>query len=237
MAMLGARISPRPSTGAIPLLIVLGFSVAADAQESFHPVSLKSRITHVQPMTGIVLWSTSEHNRTDAVQLEYSYMKYNEVVKRKGVYDWQVMDRLLHDVAGRGHQAIVRFYFVYPGKEATVPDYIKALPGYEQIHGKSERRETGFADWSHPELKRFTLEFYENLAARYDRDPRLAFVETGFGLWAEYHIYDGPMQLGKTFPDKSFQAEFARHLARVFKATSLVDLGRRGRGIACTVRR
>jgi hypothetical protein len=219
MALIGARISSRVSPGAFALLVGLGFGVTTYAQDAFHPVSLKSRITHVQPMTGIVLWSTSEHNRTGAIQLEYSYMRYNDVVKQKGVYDWQVMERLLKDVAGRGHQAIVRFYFVYPGKETTVPDYIKALLDYEQIRGKSERRETGFADWSHPELKRFTLEFYEKLAARYDRDPRLAFVETGFGLWAEYHIYDGPMKLGKTFPDKVFQAEFARHLARVFKAT------------------
>jgi len=34
-------------------------------------------------------------------------MRYNEVVKQKGVYDWQVMGRLLNDIAGRGHQAIV----------------------------------------------------------------------------------------------------------------------------------
>ncbi len=199
--------------------MALDFAIIGHAHEPFQPVSLTCRITHVQPMTGIVLWSTSEHNRTGAIQLEYSYMKYDDVVKQKGVYDWQTMERLLKDVAGRGHQAIVRFYFVYPGRATTVPDYIKALPDYEQIRGKSEGRETGFVNWSHPELKRFILEFYEKLAARYDHDPRLAFIETGFGLWAEYHIYDGPMKLGKTFPDKTFQADFARHLARVFKAT------------------
>jgi hypothetical protein len=113
----------------------------------------------------------------------------------------------------------VRFYFVYPGSPTTVPRYIKALTDYHETSGTSERKPTGFPDWSHAELKRFTLEFYERLAARYDADPRLAFLETGFGLWAEYHIYDGPMKLGKTFPDKAFQAEFARHLGRVFQKT------------------
>src|SRR5262249_32837362 len=82
---------------------------------------------------------------------------------------------------------------------------------------KSEGKQTSFSDWAHPELKRFTLEFYEKFAERYDKDPRLAFLETGFGLWAEYHIYDGPMQLGKTFPDKAFQATFFQHLAKVFR--------------------
>ena len=203
------------------LAIILNLSLAARAQaeEPFQPVVIKSRIEHVQPMTGIVLWTTSEHNRTHVIQLEYSYMKYRDVVKQKGVYDWSKMDKLLDDVARRGHQAIIRFYFVYPGQETTVPDYIKALADYRETHGKSEGRMTGFSDWSHPELRRFTLEFYEKLAARYDRDPRLAFLETGFGLWAEYHIYDGPMTLGKTFPDHRFQAEFAKHLAQVFKKT------------------
>jgi hypothetical protein len=214
-------MSLRDSLVLVPLATVLNLSLAACAQaeEPYQPVVIKSRIEHVQPMTGIVLWTTSEHNRTNVIQLEYSYMKYRDIVKQKGVYDWSKMEKLLDDVARRGHQAIVRFYFVYPGQETTVPDYIKALTDYRETHGKSEGRMTGFSDWSHPELKRFTLEFYEKLAARYDRDARLAFLETGFGLWAEYHIYDGPMALGKTFPDKRFQAEFAKRLAQAFKKT------------------
>jgi hypothetical protein len=193
--------------------------VECRGQERFEAVPLLSRITQVQPMTGMVLWTTSEHNRTRAVQLEYSYMKYGDIVRDRGQYDWGALDRLLERVAARRHQAIVRFYFVYPGNPTTVPGYIKALSDYHETRGISEGKPTGFADWSHPELKRFTLEFYEKLAARYDDDPRLAFVETGFGLWAEYHIYDGPMRLGQTFPDKAFQAEFARHLGRVFRKT------------------
>jgi hypothetical protein len=189
------------------------------AQESFMAAPLSSRIRHVQPMTGIVLWTTSQHKQSGAIQLEYSYMKYGDIVRDRALYDWSVMDRLLEQVAARRHQAIVRYYFVYPGSPTTVPGYIKALSDYHETRGMSEGKPTAFADWSHDELKRFTLEFYEKLAARYDNDPRLAFVETGFGLWAEYHIYDGPMKLGRTFPDKTFQAAFARHLGRVFRET------------------
>lgn len=211
--------SPRRLSCLLVLLLLTGEAVSARADDPLRAVPLNRRLTHVQPMTGIVFWATSQHNRSEAIQLEYSYMKYNDIVKTKGTYDWSAMDRLLEGVAGRGHQAIVRFYFVYPGRDSTVPDYIKASPGYREARGKSEGRPTTFCDWSHPELRRFTLDFYAELAKRYDRDPRLAFLETGFGLWAEYHIYDGPMELGKTFPDKAFQAEFARHLARVFERT------------------
>jgi hypothetical protein len=191
----------------------------AQDNERFRPIPLRGRITRVQPMTGIVLWATSEHNRTSAVQLEYSYMKYGDVVKERGRYDWRAMDRLLERVAARKHQAIVRFYFVYPGNPTTVPNYIRAMPDYHETRGLSEGKPTGFPDWTSRALQEFTLEFYEKLAARYDDDPRLAFLETGFGLWAEYHIYSGPRVIGRTFPDKTFQAAFARQLDQVFRKT------------------
>ena len=196
-----------------------GFGGTADDAERFVPIPLRSAITRVQPMTGIVLWATSEHHRTDAIQLEYSYMKYNDVVGRDGSYNWDPVDRLLTEIADRGHQAILRFYDVYPGHPTTVPDFIKDLPDYRETVALSEGKPTVFPDWSHPELQQFTLDFYARLSQRYDRDPRLAFLETGFGLWAEYHIYDGPMRLGTTFPDKSFQATFARWLERWFRQT------------------
>src|SRR5204863_2934562 len=107
----------------------------------------------------------------------------------------------------------------YVGKKTAVPDYIKKLPDYKETTAPSEKKPTDFPDWSHAELQRFILEFYTRFSQKYDRDPRLAFVETGFGLWSEYHIYDGPMKLGGTFPSKEFQAKFLRHLAGLFKAT------------------
>jgi len=187
--------------------------------ERLRDIPLQSHLKHVQPMTGLVFWEDSGRNQTDAIQLEYSYMRYGDVVSRQGEYDWAPVEKKLKAIASRQHQAILRFYFVYPGDPSTVPAYIKALPDYKETTALSEKKTTGFPDWSHPELKRFVKEFYTRFAERYDRDPRLAFLQTGFGLWAEYHIYDGPFKLGGTFPDKAFQAEFLQHLAGTFKFT------------------
>ena len=182
-------------------------------------VALQSAITHVQPMTGIVLWNTSGSNKKEYVQLEFSYMLYNAVCKEKDVYDWSPMDKLLKEVASRGHQAVVRFRYTYPGYSCAVPDYIKSWPGYEATNAKSEGRNTEFPDWRCEELQRFHMEFHRRFAERYDKDPRLAFVETGFGLWAEYHIYDGPCVIGKTFPSHDFQAQFLPKMDEWFKDT------------------
>ena len=193
-------------------------SVAVPAEYAdYTRVGLKSSVTQVQPMTGIVMWAS---NSSKDIALEYSYMEYNGICKKKDVYDWTKLDNLLEGIASRGHQAVIRFYYVYPGKKCTVPDYIRELPDYKETSGKSEGRTTTFPDWSCEELQRFHLEFYRRMAERYDNDPRLAFVETGFGLWAEYHIYSGPFQMGKTFPSKDFQADFMRVMANSFKETT-----------------
>lgn len=187
--------------------------------DGYSSVSLHSELTHVQPMTGIVLWSDNDYRKSDYVQLEFAYMLYNDVCKEKDVYDWSPMERLLDRAAAAGHQVVVRFRYAYVGKKCAVPDYIKQWPGYEETIGKSEGRTTYFPDWRCEELQRFHMEFHRLFAERYDKDPRLAFVETGFGLWAEYHIYDGPFILGKTFPSKEFQAKFLQAMDQWFVDT------------------
>jgi hypothetical protein len=192
---------------------------AAASPGGFRPIALHSGITHVQPMTGIVMWEDSDNSHTDAISLEYSYFRYDDVVKGKDEYDWSAVERKLSAIAGRGHQAVFRFYETWPGRQTTVPAYLKARPDYHETQATSEGRDTGFPDWSNAEYQRFFLDFYRHLAEKYDGDPRLAFLEVGFGLWAEYHIYSGPEILGKTFPSKEFQARLFRELTQVFRHT------------------
>ena len=196
--------------------------IDVNAYNHYERIALQSEIQNIQPMTGIVLWTSNARSKVNKeyLQLEFAYMLYNEVCKEKDVYDWTPMDNLLQEVADRGHQLVVRFRYTYVGKQCAVPDYIKAWEGYEETVGKSEGRTTYFPDWRCEELQRFHLDFHKRFAERYDNDPRLAFVQTGFGLWAEYHIYDGPKVMGKTFPSKEFQATFFKEMNTYFKNTT-----------------
>jgi hypothetical protein len=187
--------------------------------DGFEKVALKSSITHVQPMTGIVIWNDSSNSSKSYVQLEFAYMLYSDVCKKKDVFDWSPLEKVLNSAAGRGHQAVVRFRYVYPGKSCAVPEYIKYQSDYEATNGKSEGRNTEFPDWRCEELQRFHLEFYRRFAEKYDNDPRLAFLEVGFGLWAEYHIYDGPFIMGQTFPSKEFQTQYMKSMGGWFTHT------------------
>ncbi len=197
-------------------LYISAISILVFAQVEFVNLYPIDSITEVQPMTGIVFWHSSGNNSTDAISLEFSYMLYNDIVKDSGVYNWDAVENKLNAISNRKHQAIFRFRYVYPGYTTSVPDYIMKRGDYHETVGKSEGKDTHFPDWSNPELKRFTLEFYTKFAEKYDNDPRLAFIQVGFGLWAEYHIYSGPFSLGGTFPDKDFQEAFFYHLDSTF---------------------
>jgi len=186
-------------------------------------IHLQSSIDKVQPMTGIVLWADS-HNNTELkksdefVQLEYAYVRPSDVVVGDNQYDWSTLEKLLNQVADHGKQAILRWYYVYPGNRTTaVPNYIKNLNDYQETIETSEGQATGFPDWSHPELQQAHLDFYSAFAARYDKDPRIAFLQVGFGLWGEYHIYEPGARLGENFPSKAFQKTFLQHMAATFK--------------------
>ncbi len=197
------------------LIIMVQF---LNAQPAFNNITIDGNITNVQPMTGIVFWQGSNTN-TDAISLEFSYMLFNQVVTDSGQYNWQIVDDKLADIASRGHQAIFRFRDTYVGKQTSVPDYIKNMPGYTETKGLSEGKTTWFPDWTNAEWQRFYIEFYTKFAQKYDSDPRIAFIQVGFGLWAEYHIYDGPFELGKTFPSKEFQTGFFTAIDTLFVQT------------------
>ena len=202
--------------------------------QTWQSVELTRQITHPQPMTGLVLWPDEARSRNaqygKTIQLEFSYCLPCKVVtgcEEDGtiLYDWSWFDNILDDVASRGHQMIARFRYEYPsgkdvdGKKGTtaVPDYIKQRSDYEETYAANPGGDgpTYYADWSNAELQRFTLQFYTDFAQRYAHDPRLAFLEVGFGHWSEYHIYGTKLQLGKNFPSKAYQKKFLQHLSAV----------------------
>ncbi|MBR1839199.1 MAG: DUF4832 domain-containing protein [Prevotella sp.] len=215
------------------LILVLSLAAGMQAQE-WTAVKLNRTITHPQPMTGLVLWPEEAESRHSTygstIQLEFSYCLPCKVVTgctSDGTiqYDWTWFDNLLADVASRGHQLVARFRYEYPsgtdvdGKKGTtaVPQYIKDRADYSETYAKNPGGDgpTYYADWSNLELQRFTKQFYTDFAQRYADDPRLAFVEVGFGHWSEYHIYGTTLQFGTNFPTKAYQKEFFLHLTSV----------------------
>jgi hypothetical protein len=193
------------------------------AEAAFVPVPLHASIDAVQPMTGIVLWNDNSSALAalgDDVQLEFAYLRYSDVVSQADAYDWTAVEQRLATAAARGHQIILRFHDTYPGHTGiSIPAYVADSPDHALAWYSVEGRQTFIPDWRSAVLQDFVLEFYRRFAQRYDRDPRLAFLQVGFGSYGEYHLWDGPLQLGRTFPSKAFQQRFLEHLGQAFAHT------------------
>jgi len=214
--------------------------IPAELDKSFAPVSIQCQVDAVQPGTGLVLWSENASNRHAAygktISLEYAYCLPCKVVtgKDNGVvrYDWSSFNSWLKEVASRGHQAVVRFRYEYPGERSVdgqpgttaVPDYIKALTDYKETFYENEDGPTWYADWTNTELQWFTKQFYADFNAMYKNDPRIAYVELGFGHWSEYHIYGTPLQPGVNFPSDAYQKEFLTYVAGVLEIPWLISI-------------
>lgn len=208
----------------------------------FGQTTLTRSVTHTQPMTGLVFWpdNAEDHHATlgQSIALEFQYCLPCKVVtgKQNGQiqYNWTWLDNILNDIAGRGHQAVIRFRYEYPSGEkingvkgaTAVPDYIKTLSDYHETYASNPGGDgpTYYADWSNSELQWFTKQFYTDLQARYGDDPRIAFLEVGFGHWSEYHIYGTKIQFGVNFPTKQYQSEFFQHLDTTMTIPWLVSI-------------
>jgi len=207
-----------------------------------HSVALNKEIETLEPMKGIVFWpdqAKSQKNLQSAISLEFSYCLPCAVVTGKTGdkinYDWSSFEKLLDDIKSRGHQAIVRFRIEYPSATITnapnctegvkgataVPSYFLANSNYQETFSENPGGDgpTFYADWSSTALQSFYKQFYADFAAKYDKDPRIAFVQAGFGHWAEYHIYGTKLKLGTNFPSKDYQSEFLMHLDTLFVET------------------
>ena len=172
----------------------------------------------IDPMTGIVLWADNELAATWPIQLEFAYLEYDKISKGPNEYDWTYVEKILSEIASRSHQAILRFRYTYVGEQCAVPLWIKNSDGYVETTGVVEGKATYFPDWRSEILQDFHLDFYRKFAQRYDKDPRIAFLQVGFGLWAEYHIYEGPFIPGQTFPSKDFQETFLTMMDETFES-------------------
>ena len=226
-------------------LIIASSAIAFLATAAFtadRSVALNKEIETLEPMKGIVFWpdqAKSQKNLQGSISLEFSYCLPCAVVKGKTDdkidYDWSSFEKMLDDIASREHQAIVRFRIEYPNETITnapnctegvkgataVPNYIKANKSYTETYSENPGGDgpTYYADWSNKELLWFYKQFYTDFAVKYDKDPRIAFVQAGFGHWGEYHIYGTKLNFGVNFATKDYQAEFLTHLDSLFKET------------------
>jgi hypothetical protein len=86
---------------------------------------------------------------------------------------------------------VFRIYLDYPGKTTGIPQYLLdaglATNSYND-HGNNGKSVS--PDYENPMLVHALTNFSAALGARYDGDPRIAFITVGLlGFWGEWHTY------------------------------------------------
>jgi hypothetical protein len=154
--------------------------------------------------------------------LEFNYLSYAALVKGYNQFDWQPLEAMLDDIAGRGHQAVIRIYLEYPGLPSGIPEFLRK-DGLKVTHWLFPENHPpawiDTPDYENVNLRKSLRAFIAALGKRYDGDPRLGFITAGLlGAWGEWHTYPRV----ELFASKAVQREVMDAYEAAFKTTPIL---------------
>ncbi|MBP5306028.1 MAG: hypothetical protein J6Z02_09280 [Lachnospiraceae bacterium] len=160
------------------------------------------------PLKGLIPFQGSDTDFPHS--MEWFYIGVSEVQVAMNIFDWTALEEKLNECAEMGYQAVLRFYYDYPGEKCGVPQFLidKGL----EMKPYDEPEDLGGGglcpDYSNPDLRESMKNFIKAFGAKYDGDSRIGFITEGLlGFWGEWHNwpYDEDLSDGK--PDWSIPAE------------------------------
>ncbi|MCQ2125524.1 MAG: beta-galactosidase [Fibrobacter sp.] len=158
------------------------------------------------------------------------YQRWDKLNPGKGVYDWSELEDLLNVLQEHGLGYALRVFPYSPSYilgEGTPTSEYDWTPTW--VYDEGAKKVTAvFEDngahaqvpaWDDPVYLKYAKEFATALAAKYDGDPRLEYIDVRtFGEWGEWHVSHLD---GSDMPSLKIQKELLDHYASVFKKTLL----------------
>ena len=172
------------------------------------------------PLKGLVPYQGDVRNRFPH-SLEFNYIAYSEIVKGYDEFDWGPLERMLDDISSRGHQAVIRIFLEYPGRQSAIPRFLIAdglkVTRWQHDEGAQALVET--PDYENEKLRISLKKFISAFGKRYDGDPRLGFITAGLlGLWGEWHLYPR----SELFASNAVQQEVMEAYESAFNTTQIL---------------
>lgn len=194
------------------------------------------------PYKGWVAWANAEEGDVNTIaaayDLVYVDIKWDEIEKEKGVYDFDFIEKQYQfdKWLAQGKRMVLRFVMDNPGLDPSGDPDIQRMDIpqwlYDELLAENAEGEgagtfyngsdvltllggVGFSpNYKSPKLLQYHRNLVEALAQRYD-DPNItAYVEVGsLGHWAEFHCW--PTGTGE-FPDPQLAQEYMRPYADYF---------------------
>ena len=151
--------------------------------------------------------------------LEWFYLPVNAVHLDEGVFDWTALENKLNQVAARGHQAAIRFYYDHPGDVSGIPQFL--LDAGVKVRSYNEPEDLGGGglcpDYSDEKMRASMKEFIAAFGEAYDGDPRIGFITEGLlGFWGEWHNWPFDIDIADGKPDWTIPPEVYEEVYQAF---------------------
>lgn len=175
------------------------------------------------PLKGLVPYSGDRRDNFPH-SMEFGYLPLGKLMTGPAEFNWQPLEDLLNEVAGRGHQLVFRVWMVYPGKDGGIPQFLirdglKVTRWQSSDQQPAEKSRVQTPDYNDPRMRQALARFIAALGKKYDGDPRIGFVTAGLlGLWGEWHEF--PRE--ELFASKATQTEVLDAFATAFKTTKVL---------------
>lgn len=142
------------------------------------------------PFKGFVPWIGVENPVYDT-RMHYKTFEWRDIEPQEGQYNWSYLERNWGVFHTGGKRVGFRISAATPGSGNAhdIPDWLAdaGVPLREyHIDGH-----TGLApDWDDPRFLAAHANLLAALGARYNGDPRVAWIDIGsYGFWGEWHVY------------------------------------------------
>ncbi len=159
------------------------------------------------------------------------YQQWNKLNPAKGVYDWSGLEELLDALAAHNMGYALRVFPYSPSfirDDSTPEENYDWTPKYVYEAGakkitaryKENNANAAVPVWDDSVYLHYAKEFATALAAKYDGDPRIEYIDVrSFGEWGEWHVSNLD---GSRMPSVEIQKDMLKHYASVFKKSLLV---------------
>jgi hypothetical protein len=158
--------------------------------------------------------------------MEWFYLPLRDVMTGPRQFRWDAFEAQLNAIAGRGHQAVFRFYLDYPGKPTGIPQYLLDAGLVTRPYPDFGNDGVSVSpDYDDPRLVAALENFITALGRRYDGDPRIGYITLGLiGFWGEWHTwpYDGWTQPGNWMPGTDVLTRILARYEAAFDKTFLL---------------
>lgn len=156
--------------------------------------------------------------------LVWNYISLRSLMTGPTNFQWEVLERELAAASRQGRQFIPRFHLDFPGTPIAIPQFLidagVKVRTWTNTNTQPWPPTVSYTpDYQDARLRSALTNFIHALSARYDGDPRLAFLPMGLlGTWGEWH--NSPRD--EWFASKTVQREVMDAYQLAFKTTRIL---------------